>query len=87
MLCSDWGSKKAANAAARVQQTLALLMGSVSLEFSDVSPETLAFLSSSFFIDEEYKKDFHCDLNGEYSADGSFDEKQVQITRLMDCVR
>ena len=37
----DWGSKKTAEAAAKEKETLARLMGYVTLEYTNVSPDTM----------------------------------------------
>jgi len=80
----DWNSKQSANAAARVKQTLARHMGYITLDFSDVSAETLAALTAPFHVIEPYRTDFYCSDDGEYPSDGSFQEEQIQLTRLMD---
>lgn len=83
----DWGSKASATAAARVQQTLARLMGIITLEFNHVSSDTAAALSAPFEILEPYREEFQCSVDGEYNSDGSFGEDQIPLTRLVEGVR
>ena len=83
----DWGSKQSANAAAKVIGTLAHLMGHVTLEFTDVSLETLQYFTAPFYVEKAYRSGFQCNDEGEYTADGSFNEEQIRVSGLMDQVR
>jgi hypothetical protein len=83
----DWGSKGSAQAAADVKQTLARLMGFITLEYTNVSPDTMVSLIAPFHVEEVYREKFYCNVDGEYTADGILGEEQITLTRLMDGVR
>lgn len=83
----DWGSKKTAEAAAKEKETLARLMGYVTLEYTNVSPDTMTSLTAPFHVTNGYREPFQCNDDGEYTSDGSFNEEQIPLTRLIDAVR